>query len=147
MSSVTQRINQIKQPRGGYLNPNLLEKEQLYCEKSLNPEENVSSGLVGLAVDYLTRFMKTGDKFGSFSISLRGAKIIGQEGKCAILICGIKGLDDDSIIRAVKVVGFDVCFRAGPMGYRSVDEIRPDASTIENIRIMVERSLHFFEKY
>ena len=33
------------------------------------------------------------------------------------------------------------------MGYRPVNEIEPDISTITNIRTMVERSLKFLEKY
>lgn len=33
------------------------------------------------------------------------------------------------------------------MAYRPVEDIEPDGDTIENIRIMVERSLRFFEQY
>ena len=59
----------------------------------------------------------------------------------------VKGLDDASIINAMKLVGFDVCFRAGFMGYRPVDEIQPDAMTIDNVRVMVKRSLEFLDCY
>lgn len=31
--------------------------------------------------------------------------------------------------------------------YKSIDEINPDVSTIQNVRTMVERSLHFFDIY
>ncbi len=59
MCSVTQRISKIKQPRGGYIKPK--EFEQISLDggsiDDLHPEENVSPGLVGIAVDYLTRFM------------------------------------------------------------------------------------------
>ena len=47
----------------------------------------------------------------------------------------------------MKLSGFDVCFRAGIRGYRSVDEINPDELTIQNVRTMVERSLHFLDVY
>lgn len=47
----------------------------------------------------------------------------------------------------MKLVGYDVCYRAGVMGYRPVEEILPDKSTIENIKIMVERSLSFIELF
>lgn len=44
-------------------------------------------------------------------------------------------------------MGYDVCFRAGIIGYRPVKEIMPDAPTIENIRTMVNRCLNFWEEY
>ncbi len=56
--SVTQRTKNVKQPRGGYINPKELQTESLGPGiETLNPAENVSPNLVGLAVDYLTRFM------------------------------------------------------------------------------------------
>ena len=84
----------------------------------MNSEENIHANLVGLAAYYLTRFM-----------------------------AGVKGLDDESIINAVKLTGFDVCYLASSMCYRPVVEIEPDAVTIENIRTMVVRSLKFLEQY
>lgn len=55
--SVTQRIKTVKQPRGGFLNPNLFEETVLDSPDDLAPVENIHASLVGLAVDYLTRFM------------------------------------------------------------------------------------------
>lgn len=63
------------------------------------------------------------------------------------LLKGIKGLDDESVNNACKLVGYDVCFRAGIMGYKPVEEINPDSDTIGNIVIMVERSLIFWKEY
>lgn len=59
MCSVTQRISKIKQPRGGYIKPKEFEQTMLDGGgiDELHPEENVSPSLVGIAVDYLTRFM------------------------------------------------------------------------------------------
>lgn len=55
MCSVTQRISKIKQPRGGYIKPK--EFEQIMLDgggiDDMHPEENVSPGLVGLAVTTL----------------------------------------------------------------------------------------------
>ena len=76
-----------------------------------------------------------------------GASLIRESAKAAALLSGVNGLDDASIVNAIKLVGFDVCFRAGVMGYRPVDNINPDASTIANVRTMVERALHFLEVY
>ena len=131
--SVTQRIKQVKQPRGGYINPKNMEVIQ--CGEgieALHSEENIRANLTGLAVDYLTRFMSGTPLEEAFKISFMGALIIGEQKKAEELM---------------KLVGFDVCFRAGFMGYRPVDEIQPDAMTIDNVRVMVKRSLEFLDYY
>ena len=147
MPSVTQRISQVKQPRGGYLNPKDLTLIQLSDGENLAEEENVSAGLVGLVVDYMTRYMLGTDVVEAFAVSIMGAEIIGEKEKCIYLLTNIKGLDDKSLIAATKVVGYDVCFRAGPMGYRPVDTIMPDKATLSNMRTMINRSLAFFKQY
>ncbi len=147
MASVTQRVKQIKQPRGGYINPNTFTSVKMDSLNNLNDTENIQASLVGLAVDYLTRFMNGTKVEDSFRISLTGAEIINQLSTANNLLNTIKGLDDNSIISACKLVGYDVCRRAGIMGYRPVEEILPDKSTIDNIKIMVERSLSFIEQF
>lgn len=57
MSSVTQRVNSIKQPWGGYIRASQFNKQLLDDGKLLNPIENVHPSIIGMAVDYLTRFM------------------------------------------------------------------------------------------
>lgn len=91
---------------------------------NLNDTENIHASLIGLAVDYLTRFMNETKVEDSFRISLMGANIINQLSNANNLLNTIKGLDDNSIISACKLVGYDVCYRAGVMGYRPVEEIR-----------------------
>ncbi len=146
MASVTQRIKQIKQPHGGYLKPSEFKKEE-FIDNEILKEENIHSSLVGLAVDYLTRLMLDTPAEEAFKISILGAGIIGEERKAYRLLQGIKGLDNSSIYNACKLVGYDVCFRAGLMGYREVDDIEADTDTINNIKIMVKRSILFFNKY
>ena len=68
-------------------------------------------------------------------------------GNAKKLLKGIKGLDNESISNACKLVGYDVCFRAGVIGYKPVEETKPDSDTIENIVIMVKRSLAFWKEY
>ena len=146
--SVTQRIKQVKQPRGGYIKPKELKPESLgEGAEALNPEENVHTSLMGLAVDYMTRFMSGVSTEDAFKISMMGAQLIGEGAKALELMAGVNGLDDGSLTNALKLSGFDVCFRAGVMGYRPVDEINPDKLTIQNVRTMVERSLHFLDVY
>lgn len=147
MYSVTQRIKAIKQPRGGYIKPKEFVETVIDDNVELNPQENIHASLIGLAVDYLTRFMMGTPINESFKISLLGANIVNETVYAKKLISTIKGLDDLSILSACKVVGYDVCFRAGPMGYRAVQEINPDADTITNIRTMVNRCLNFWKEY
>ena len=146
MASVTQRINQIKQPRGGFIKPSEFEAISFDDKKSLG-EENIHSSLIGLSVDYLTRFMLGASAEDAFRISIIGSMLIEQTEKAIDLAIGIKGLDDDSIRNACKLVGYDVCYRAGPMGFKDTDQINPDKTTINNIRVMVKRSLLFFGEY
>lgn len=114
---------------------------------------------LSLPVDYLTRFMMGTSVEESFKISLQGAMCLdlflnsatdkkGMALKNAKkFLKGIRGLDDESISNACKLVGYDVCFRAGIVGYKPVEEINPDKDTIGNIMIMVKRSLTFWKKY
>lgn len=148
MPSVTQRIAQIKQPRGGYINPRkTLAVRELDVPKPPHDakSENINPGLVGVAVDYLTRFMDGTPVEEAFKISYLGASFILEDapwyGK------QVTGLDDDSIVAAIRLAGFDTVYRAGSMTYRPVEEIEPNAETIENVRAMVEAGLAFFREY
>jgi len=147
MASVVQRIKEVKQPRGGYIKPKEFEVIQLESNIELHPDENIHSSLVGLAVDYLTRFANGADREEAFKISLLGSRIIKEERKAIKLLKEIKGLDDKSIENACKLVGYDVCFRSGIAGYKPVELIEADKKTIDNIREMVQRSLNFIEIY
>ena len=65
------------------------------------------------------------------------------------LLKNINGLDDDSIINACKLVTFD-CWKRSPMNAiaaKTAADINPNKETIENIRILIQRCMNFFEKY
>lgn len=149
LCSVTQRIDKIKQPRGGYLKPSTFKMIQLDngTINDLHSDENIHASLIGLAVDYLTRYMSGTSAQEAFSIAHRGAALVGEEQLFEKLISRIDGLTDESISSAVTLTGFDSAYRAGVRAYRPVQEIVPDIDTIENIRTMVERSLNFFALY
>ena len=146
MASVTQIIKQIKQPRGGYIPPSNFEEIQLNDNNELK-EENIHSSLVGLVVDYLTRFMMNKDLENSFRISIIGSILANDKEYAINLLKSIKGIDDKSIESACKLVGYDVFVRTGGIGYKDVKIINPDKDTIDNIRIMIKRSLLFYEEY
>ena len=147
MVSVTQRIKQIKQPRGGYLPVKAFTVTTIDDGQALNPEESIAASLVGTAVDYLSRFMDGSAVEEAFEISLLGARAMRMEAKAFGLLDDVKGLNDLSIINACQLAGFDSAFRAGPLFYRPVEGIVPDQATIANIRTMVERSLSFFKAF
>lgn len=147
MATVTQRIKVIEQPRGGYVPVRSFKKIKLDDEKELNSEENISPILVGLAVDYMTRYLLSRDAKVAFNISLRGADIAKEKAKAKKLLLKIKGNDDKSIKCACKLVGYDVCYRADPGLFKGVDQINPDENTIQNIKIMLDRSISFWNKY
>lgn len=73
MYSVTKRISMVKQPYGGYLNKKQFDITTIDDGKTLNEAENIHASLIGLAVDYLTRFMMGTSVEEAFKISLRGA--------------------------------------------------------------------------
>jgi len=153
--SVTKRISDIKQPRGGYLKPSLFETTVLEDKNLLNEKENINPSLVGLVVDYMTRFLMGTNIEDAFIISLKGAKrseIFTKQDNLAVavgLLINIKDLDDKSIINACKLVTFDVWFRNPMAAINAIkyNEVLPDKETVDNIRIMINRSLYFFNLY
>lgn len=124
MTSVTNRIKVVKQPRGGYIPLKQFSAITLDDGKTLNSDESVSPGLVGLAVDYLTRLMNSAQPKEAFKISLNGAYLVGEFDKAISLLDQIVGLDNQSIAAACILVGYDVAFRAGPARFMTVDTIR-----------------------
>lgn len=147
MYSVTSRIRMIKQPLGGYIKREQFKMDVLEDGIKLNVEENISAGLVGLVVDYMTRFLMGASKEKAFQISLQGAECAKETTNALKLLMKIEGLDFESITNACKLVGYDVCYRKGMDSYKPVEEIIPDSKTVGNIVIMIKRSKDFWDKY
>lgn len=154
MYSVTGRIDKIKQPRGGYINMKMFSIVSFDDGQEMNDEENIHSSLVGMAIDYLTRWGMGANLTEAFKISLQGAwyhdKIMKNDfakNNAKHLLMGMKGLDNQSIINACKMVGYDVCCRSGMAFYKPVEDINPNQAVIKNIRIMVERCFSFLDDY
>lgn len=95
---LTRRVRAAKQPRGGYINPRTMDVRYMSGDAPAPLDigvENIQPSLVGLAVDYLTRYV-LGDggegwyrAEGAFGISIIGAGMVGREeyarGLCTIL--------------------------------------------------------------
>lgn len=128
----------VKQPRVGYIDPKTL--EIAFSDDSgrdvgaLEPVENISRALIETVVRDMTYVMSGMSIEEAFSIPEKSTE-------ARRLMDGIRGLDDSSIISAVKLSGFVV-----DQG-ESVKSINPDAVTIQNVRAMIERALHFFDEY
>ena len=143
--SVTQRISFIKQPHGGYIKSSDMQVTYYESDEVLQDNEEVHASLIGLAVDYLTRFSIYPNKLEAFKISLKGAKKINDIENAIDLLEEIEGLDDKSIENAIRLCGYDVNFRAGLQYYVPVNEIVVDQNSIDNVRIMVKRMLYFLD--
>lgn len=155
MASVTKRIGEIKQPKGGYIKPSAFKKFEIHDGIVLNENENIHSSIVGMTVDYLTRFIIGANLHDAFEVSLRGASIaelMGQENSLLTaekLLRGIIGIDDASVVNACKLVTFDV-WQRNPLAAlmaKSYNDTNPDKATIQNIQTLVKRSNTFFEEY
>ena len=155
MASVTARIKQIKQPYGGFLKPSSFEVIKYEDSLLLNPSENIHGSVVGMVVDYLTRMQLGAKATEAFSVSLEGAsyaELLGKKGSIIIakgFLKEIKGIDNNSVFYACKLVTFDVWKRnaISALLAKGHEYINPDQKTIENIQILVKRSLQFFDKY
>ena len=169
MASVTGRISQITQPRGGYIKPSEF-KEMIFNDGKMLGEENIHASIVGMTVDYLTRFMVLKQQGSDNDSSLRSAFIISITGyqkrlqilgnkiclqdekdkvDVSYLLSKITGLSDESICAACKATTYDVWFRnpGAALMATGASDTNPDKQTINNIKIMVERTLKFWEKY
>lgn len=155
MSSVTGRIKEIKQPYGGYVKPSQFAIYKMDDGHVLYEKESVKAGIVGLAVDYLTRYAMGADRFDAFKISCIGATMaeeLGRKGAiyhAADLLLGMKGINKKTIINACKLASYDVWYR-NP--YAAITAKRPsipkpNRATIKNIKIMLQRSRRFWDSY
>lgn len=146
--TVTKRANTYKQPRGGFLRPSSMSVIKLEDGETLHPEENVHGIVVGLAVDYLTRFVATKNVEIAFNVSLRGSDRAGKLDVGRKLASKIKTLSNTSIVNACKLVSFDVWTRdmMSAVTAKPYTEINPDKDTTDNIRIMVNRTCQFIRE-
>ena len=151
--SVTGRIKQISQPRGGYINPSRFTVEDFDDNAVLNAAENVHPSIIGLAVDYLTRYMMGADSVDAFKISLIGAENAQSFGmrnapdEAKAYLNNITGLDSLSIESACKLAAFDVWYRnpAHAPGSKQAAQTLPDSDTVYNIYVMVKRCMAFWD--
>lgn len=152
MSSIINVTRKIKcAPYKDYVLPAQFQTESLHDDYSLMPgEDKKYATLIGMATDYLTRYLLEGSKENAFETSELCACVTPNKTfKSSLdifneLMNGInKSLDRQTIINACKVVFFD-----GPEAYfPNIEDINPDEATINNIRIFVKRAVQFFSDH
>lgn len=136
--SVTQRIKAIKQPRGGYLPLSLFSRTEYKDDYTLNPKENVSPALIGIAVDYLARMEMGETPREAFAISIMGAQVLGKNIDRLPI-----DLSSESIKLAIELSSYDVAVRFSPKAYKESNI--PDKDTIENITILTNRVVDYYK--
>jgi hypothetical protein len=144
--SVTRRIKSLGPERKVYIDPTSMDEIPLEDGIKMGPE-NLQPNIVGLAVDYLTRYRLERNVDKAFSISLLGGERSGRMEELRGYLSGITGIDDASVTNACKACLFDEYYRAGRPPSQEPEEICPDHRTCENIRVMVERSMKFFRRF
>lgn len=144
--SVTRRIQDVVQPPGGFIDPRML-KETVLDDGKILGEENIPPTIVGLAVDYLTRWVMGSSLSEAFIISVIGGMFGGKAEDVAEHMCGIRGLDDESIENACRTCMYDSYYRARRAPKTDPFMTFVNHQTCENIRTMVQRSKTFFETY
>lgn len=155
MASVTAIAKTAQQPRGGYIKPSSMMITDFDDGQTLANNENIHASIIGMCVDYMTRFLLFKNVSEAFKISILGAtqaeNITGIKYTKELKkhLKHVKRLDDKSIFHACKAVTFDVWYRS-PLDAilaKGADEINPDRDTINNIKILITRCMSFFDKY
>lgn len=165
MASVTQRIKDVGNP-GHFIKMSNFEKQVLNDDVILSDNEGgVDAANIGSVVEYLTRFflLPRNENVGTrllkaFNVSLIGAvraqAYYGVKDATEIFMQLCKemlvalGDWEKWVTNACKLVTFDVWYRNpfGAMMSRTYEEANPTGAVIENIRLMVKRSVKFFHE-
>lgn len=153
MINVTNLCNEISIPRTGLIPKSCFEEECLNDNMILHVDENLSPAMVGLTVDYLTRFMIGASR--PFDIAQESAAVLdalkihkyNNIGYVNKLIKSVKGLDDISIDAVAKLSAYDVVIRRNPREFKPAYLYEPNKNTCENIRIMTKRAINLLQYY
>lgn len=159
---VVARAKQIAQPAGGLVPLSLFEVTQLddgFADLGPARFSGATPAQVGLAVDYLTRFMLLHGRYGydeegwsravteAFDISIAGGDMLAQaygiDNPAEAYLDDIRGLDCQSIASACKLVTLDAVFRAGLDAAVPTESVAPDQDTVAAVGRMVNRTLRF----
>ena len=133
--------------------PKLFKKIELENDLDLlYKDENVSAGLTGTCVDYMSRLVFLEDN-NAFDIAKKGAVLVDDLSgfnqrlksiKASLRMSGGK-ISNKVLKNALQLCVYDAAFRSGaypvPAG-----KVEPDEKTCDHIRIMLDNVKDFFEK-
>lgn len=153
-TTVTGRIREVKQPRGGLIKKSDFTKELLHPDSQFISltDESLTPALVGLTVDYLTRYQLYGatEAFAISRIGLHNLEIstghFGDQFFFAEIAKLKHDLDQTTILTAAQLASFDTFYRTGygnPYSYRN---LKLNEITYEHIKTMVFRTLNFLQQ-
>ena len=154
MLSVTRRIKTAYQPKTGYVPKELFNFITFEDAKTLNNIDPKLAPIQGIATDYLTRFLLTGDKESAFDISFKGAEALDyfkqtdeNVNNAKRLLDGVQSLDSESIRNVCELSIYDSAYRAGIHAYKRDKSIIDlfNYNLFDNIETLVNRSLEFFK--
>lgn len=146
MFNVTTLVDSTKQPHGGYVPITLFNVEEYNDGEILFEKESISPNIMGILVDYMTRFLSGNNSLDAFKFPLKGAELFGEKEKANTLLSKIKGLDEQSIIAACELIKYDVYFRTQNASLVREYKQELNSETIENVKIMVRRGLNLWEE-
>ena len=142
--SVTRRIRNLKPNLKVYIDPTKMD-EFPYDDGLELGRENIDPFIVGTVVDNLSRLNICNDVMEAFHISILGGMNSGRGEELMGYLSGIDGADDESITNACRAYLFDAYYRSGKPPEYVPSELAPDHRTCENIRIMLDRTMRFFD--
>ncbi len=151
MGTVRQEAKKYVESKGAVIR--LLEFERSFIKGAIpisRNSENIAPNIVGIVVDSMVRFHQSGDVCEAFKASFQGiinaeqaGEITNGEGLAELFRTTIiYPTDEESIRQACKLAQFDKLYRKTG----EIEElIEPNDMTITHIKLMVERSINFFE--
>lgn len=159
MSSIIERVNDVSRSVQTCFSLNKFDEKKLSDGKKLSKSLSVNAPIVSSAVECLSLVsigVPVDEAFASYMSYAKIAEDNGKPDAVAIsseLLSNIKGLDDDSIVSACKLVSFGLWRNYKPGSYRSAtamtcsERTNPDADSIQDIRVLVERCTNFWNEY
>lgn len=156
MASVAHVAAKMHQPRGGYFKLSDFSERSYSDNLPFTGSYSITPGTLGMTVDYLSRVMLGETVEKGFRIALVGAKSIGKDeieyagslaDKLQAAIIAGESLSNEQIRVAVRLARYDAAYRMGAKHHRPDEGAPIDATTVEDIRTLVSRTVRFFRAH
>lgn len=123
-------------------------------------DKNTNNTMISITTNYLTRYFLLKEnndsklseiecKEKAFLIPKKGSEISNKKSEFDDLLkrINIKNnqIDDETIINAMQISNFSFFYWKDDFKYEKIKKANPDNETINNIRIMIQRSVDFFK--